>query len=123
MDYIALAYGLIAFAFSVTIPGYFVTLAFFPSKKHVDAIERLTFSIVFSISIIPVLILLENQLLSVPINFFSIIATILIVILFSLIVYLVRSQKLSVPSQISGVLGTIPKEDVVELVPRKFVKK
>ena len=94
MDFISIILGLIAIALVLTIPGYFLTLAFFPRKEEIDSIERLTFSLVFSIAFLPLLVLIENQIFGIKIDFLSSLLTTIAIILFGLIVWIYRSRKL-----------------------------
>ena len=50
MALIELIFGLIALFLTITVPGYFLTLGFFPDKNEIDSIERLTFSLVFQVA-------------------------------------------------------------------------
>ena len=110
--------GLIAFALAITIPGYFVTLAFFPSKKEIDRIERLTFSFVFSISFLPLLVLIENQLLGILINFFTVTTSVLLLIITSLLIYLIRIQKITVPEILYKIFPKIEPQEAVNIIPK-----
>ncbi|MEW6295765.1 MAG: DUF1616 domain-containing protein [Candidatus Diapherotrites archaeon] len=102
---------LISLALVLTIPGYFLSLAFFPKKNEIDEIERFTFSMVFSIAFLPLLILIENLLLSIPIDFTSVFGTLLFLIIIGLIVYWVRIRKMK-------------KDEVVDIIFfRPFIKK
>ncbi len=110
--------GLIAFVLIITIPGYFLTLAFFPSKIEIDGIERLAFSFVFSISFLPLIMLIENQLLSIRINFFTVATSLLLLIIASLLIYLIRIQKIPVPEIFYKIFPKIEQGEAVEIVPR-----
>ncbi|MFH1256458.1 MAG: DUF1616 domain-containing protein [Candidatus Diapherotrites archaeon] len=99
-----LVLGLVKFVIAVTVPGYFLTLGFFPSKKEIDGIERLTYSLVFSITVQPLLLLLENQLFQIPVNEVSVFATFFLVIALGAIAYFARAKKLQ-------------KEEVFPLLP------
>jgi uncharacterized membrane protein len=123
MSLIELILGLIALLLTVTLPGYFLTLGFFPSRKEIDSIERLTFSLVFSISFLPLLVLIENQLFGVPINFISSISTLLLIVIIGLFSWMVRTQKIKVPSFFYVVLPKIEKEDAVDLFFFSFFRK
>jgi len=102
---------LISLALVLTIPGYFLTLAFFPKKNEIDEIERFTFSIVFSIAFLPLLVLIENLLLSIPIDFSSVFGTLLFLIIIGLAVYWIRIRKMK-------------KDEIVDIIfLRPFIKK
>ena len=111
MPVLELVLGLIALAIVLTIPGYFLTLGFFPKRGEIDSIERFTFSLVFSIVFIPLLLLIENQLLLLPINFLTSLTTTILLIVIGLIAWLYRSKKLS------------PEETVDLIFFRKFLEK
>lgn len=113
-----LASGLFLFALIVTLPGYFLTLAFFPRKSDLDGIERLAFSFVLSISFLPLLMLLENQLLGIKIDYFSTLSSLLILVIAALLVYLIRAQKISAPEFIYRVLPKVNRGEEASLIPR-----
>jgi uncharacterized membrane protein len=109
--------GLILFLFAVTVPGYFLALAFFPSKKEIDLLERLAFSLLFSISFLALAVLFENQLLGIPLNFFSVAATLFGLIAVGLIVFMIRSQRVQVPVQVYWLFPKIEKNDAAGIIP------
>ena len=123
MPLIELVLGLVALFLTITVPGYFLTLGFFPNKNEIDSIERLTFSLVFSIAFLPLLVLIENQLFSIPINFTSSIATVLLIIIIGLFSWMVRTQKLVVPNVFYMIFPKIKKEESVDLFFISFFKK
>ena len=118
MDLMATTTGLIALAAVLFVPGYFLTLGFFPAKKDLDVIERITFSFVFSMAFIPIIILLLNQVLSVPVNFFTAAGTVIFLILAGLIVYLVRVQTIKAPKALDKVLPSIKPKDKASIIPK-----
>ncbi len=83
-----------ALGFSLTIPGYFATLGLFPKKGELSGIERFTLSFVFSIALVPLLLVLENIVLSIPINYFSVSGTLAVVIIAGALVWFLRSKQL-----------------------------
>ncbi len=115
MALLELFFGFILLIIVVTIPGYFLTLAFFPKKEELDAIERFTFSLVFSIAVIPLIVLIENQVFGIPIDFFSSIGTVLVLIIFGLLVYAIRTQKVPFPNALNFLFPRIKKEESVEI--------
>ncbi|MFH1664078.1 MAG: DUF1616 domain-containing protein [archaeon] len=123
MPLIELFLGLIALALTVTVPGYFLSLGFFPDKNEIDSIERLTFSMVFSVSFLPLFVLIENQLFGIPINFTSSIATFLLIIVLGLFSWMVRTQKIAVPNAVYFVLPKTDKKNAVDLFFVSFLKK
>ncbi|MBU2100821.1 DUF1616 domain-containing protein [Candidatus Micrarchaeota archaeon] len=123
MALIQLFLGLIALFLTITVPGYFLTLGFFPDKKEIDSIERLTFSLVFSVSFLPLIVLIENQLFGIPINFYSSIATVLLIIIFGLLVWMTRTQKISLPTFFYVVFPKVEKDNAVDLFFLFFLKK
>ncbi|PJA21235.1 MAG: hypothetical protein COX63_00290 [Candidatus Diapherotrites archaeon CG_4_10_14_0_2_um_filter_31_5] len=122
MNSIELVFGLIALFLTITIPGYFLTLGFFPNKNEIDSIERLTFSLVFSIAFLPVFVLIENMVFSIPVNFTSSIGTVLLLIIIGLLSWMVRTQKIIVPNFLYFVLPKIEKKDSVDLFFVSFFK-
>lgn len=122
MNSIELVFGLIALFLIITIPGYFLTLGFFPNKNEIDSIERLTFSLVFSIAFLPVFVLIENMVFSIPVNFTSSIGTVLLLIIIGLLSWMVRTQKIIVPNFLYFVLPKIEKKDSVDLFFVSFFK-
>lgn len=121
MELVSLVFGLAAFALVVTVPGYFLTLAFFPSRKDIDGIERLAFSFVFSISFLPLLMLVENQLLSLPINYFTVLSSLLLLVIASLLVFLARTRKIAVPEPFCRAFPRVEPSEAVDIIP--FMKK
>ncbi|MFH1224816.1 MAG: DUF1616 domain-containing protein [Candidatus Diapherotrites archaeon] len=117
MAIVELAYGLVMFALIVTLPGYFLTLAFFPRKSDLDGVERLVFSFVLSISFLPLLMLLENQLLGIRIDYFSTLASLLVLVIAALLVYLVRAQKISAPNFVYRAFPKVNRGEEAHIVP------
>ncbi len=121
MDILATATGLIILAVVLIVPGYFISLAFFPNRKDFDTIERAAFSVVFSITFLPLAVLVENMMFGIAITQVNAVFNLLAIIILSLVVYLVRTQKLIVPEVIYRVLPKVKKEEVAEIIP--FFKK
>jgi len=94
MDLIAIVLGIAAIALAVSIPGYALSLAIFPKKKDLDIFERAAFSFILSIAVPGIVILAENMLLKIPINFVSVSATYIAVIAIGLIAFLLRSRSI-----------------------------
>jgi len=90
-------FGFASLAFALLVPGYFVCLGFFPAKGDIDGLERLAFSLVLSIILLPLLVLFENILLKVPIVFATVAGNIGLIILGGLLLYLVRTKKIPFP--------------------------
>ncbi|MFH1752094.1 MAG: DUF1616 domain-containing protein [archaeon] len=88
-------FGLILLIISLTIPGYALSLGFFPKKTEIDLIERIVLSIAFSIAFIPLLLLIGNRLLLLPINYYSAVATVAFLIAVGLIAWFYRSKNLN----------------------------
>ncbi|MFH1586805.1 MAG: hypothetical protein ABID38_03045 [Candidatus Diapherotrites archaeon] len=108
----------ILFILVVTIPGYAIALAFFTKKGEIDLIERLTFSLLFSIIFPPILILIENQLLGIPLNFISVAGTEIFLILISLLVYSARIKRINAPKIFYKYIPAVNEKDAVELIPK-----
>ncbi len=111
--------GLLLLAFALVVPGYFLTLAIFPSKTGIDSLERFAFSIVFSITFLPLLMLIENQLFGIQINFISVASTILVLIAIGVLVWMVRTTRLSVPEQLYVLFPKVPADEAVQLLPKR----
>ena len=109
--------GIFLFAFAAIVPGYFLSLAFFPSKKEIDPAERLAFSVLFSISSISILVLLENQLAGIPVNFFSVAATMLLAAV-GFAVFMVRAQRVQAPAFVYALFPKIGRNDAAEIIPK-----
>ncbi len=123
MPLIELVFGLIALFLVITLPGYFLSLGFFPNKNEIDSIERFTFSLVFSIAFLPLIVLIENMVFGIPINFTSSIASVLLLIIFGLISWMIRTQKISVPEPLYFVFPKIEKQNSVDLFFVSFFKR
>ncbi|MFA4907395.1 MAG: DUF1616 domain-containing protein [archaeon] len=93
-DILSLATGIIILVIVLIVPGYFLALGFFPKRKDLDAIERATFSLVFSIIFIPLAMLVENLLLGIRINQLSVWGTVLFLVLAGVVAWFVRTRKL-----------------------------
>ncbi len=104
------------------VPGFFATLAFFPSKKEIDFIERFFFSIVFGITILPFMLFVEANFLQIPINFFSNSLNVIAVVFLSALVYCIRIQAIKVHEIFYKIFLKIEKEDAV-FFPKKPHRK
>lgn len=93
--------------------GYFVSLAVFPRKTEIDLIERMLFSIVFSITLVPFLAFAENTFFQIPINFFSILLNAIFIALFSLFLYFARIGVVPVPKFFEKFFGKIEREEAM----------
>jgi len=92
LEIIRVILGSVLFLF---IPGLTITLAIFP-RKEIDLIERITLSFAFSISVVPLLILILNQSLGVetfPIDLLHSLIASLSVIILSLLIWFVRTRR------------------------------
>jgi len=110
--------GVFLFAFAAIVPGYFLSLAFFPSKNEVGRLERAAFSVFFSISSISIAVLIENQLLGIPLNFFSVAATIFLIITLGFAVFMIRSQRMQAPGFVYRLFPKIGQNDAAEIIPK-----
>ena len=115
---VELVAGFIALIIALFAPGYFLTLGFFPSRNDISGIERIVFSFVFSVTFLPLLILLENQLLGIPINFASVSATFLLLIILGLFSYFARTGKIPLPELLYAVFPKVPKEEAFPIIPK-----
>ncbi|MCX8158654.1 MAG: hypothetical protein N3D73_03235, partial [Candidatus Diapherotrites archaeon] len=71
---------------------------------------------VFSITILPLVVLFANLLFKVKINRINIIIMIFLIITISFLIYLIRTQRLKTPEYIANLFGKIKKEEAVELL-------
>ena len=97
MELISLVLGITALIIALFVPGYFLCLGFFPGRTEIDLLERIVFSIIFSISFLALFILIENRLLGIPVNFISIVSTMLLLVLIGLITYFIRVRIIKLP--------------------------
>lgn len=74
--------------------GFFLSLAFFP-KKELDKIERIVFSFLLGIIFPALLLLVENQVFGIPIDFFSATATIAALLIAGAFFYYLKIKKKS----------------------------
>ncbi|MBU1121041.1 MAG: DUF1616 domain-containing protein [archaeon] len=123
MTPIDLIFGLIILVLVITLPGYFLTLAFFPKKEEIDSIERLTFSLVFSISFLPLLVLIENQLFSIPIDYSSAFGSLIALIVLGFVIWMIRTERIPVPSPLYGIFPKVKKEESVDLIFTRLLTK
>ena len=111
--------GIIALLLQITLPGYFLALGIFPSKKSLEGLERALLSIVLSITAVPLVLLLLNQLLFMAINLASVLGTDIFLIALGIAVYHVRTGSVEVPKAIYKIMPKIEKGEAVEIVPRR----
>jgi uncharacterized membrane protein len=107
----------------VTVPGYFVTLALFPAAGKIDGLERLALSVVFSITALPLLSLVANQLLSIPITAATALAELLVIIAAGLIVYLARTGRVKAPRAFYRLFPEVPEREATGIVPARAAGK
>jgi len=112
--------NLMVFALSATVPGYFWTLAFYPEKTSIDRLERFAFSILFSITFLPMLVLLENVLLGIHVEFLTVFSNTVFLAIISAAIFLVRTQRATAPEFIYRFLPKVKKEDSVGFFPKIF---
>jgi uncharacterized membrane protein len=94
MAILQLVFGLIILAITLTVPGYCLTLAFFPRKTELEELERFAFSFVFSMTFLPLLVLIENQILQIPINALTATASVLFLVAVGLLVWYYRTRSM-----------------------------
>ncbi len=94
MGLLQIAFGLVVLAVTLTVPGYCLTLAFFPKKNELEELERFAFSFVFSITFLPLLVLVENQVFGIPIDAVSSFASILLFVVVGLGAWSYRAGKM-----------------------------
>src|SRR3989338_4212224 len=117
MAELSLIPGLLFLAVYLFVPVYFLVLGFFPSKKEIDLLERFTFSIVFSITFMPLIILVENLFFQLPIDLVVVAGNLAFWIVLGFVVYLARIQKIGIPVFLKNFLHTIDEKEAFPLVP------
>lgn len=85
--------SLILFAIGLIIPGYCLSLAFFPKK--ISLFERIILLLAFGITLVPLVLLLENTLFKIKLDFISVLINLIGISLLGLIAYLIRIKKLT----------------------------
>lgn len=110
--------NLMVFALSATVPGYLWTLAFYPEKTSIGRLERFAFSLLFSITFLPMFVLLENVLFNVPVEFITIFSNLTILAAISVTIFLVRTQRVNAPEFVYRYLPKVKKEDSVGFLPK-----
>ena len=96
MGVLELAVGIAALFAVLIVPGYFLSLAFFPKKEDIDLPERIVFSFAFSVAFMPLLMLLLNQVAGVPIDYFSSVGVVIALVLTGFGVHAYRTKTISV---------------------------
>lgn len=96
MAFLDLALGIILSVFFLTIPGFFVSNAVFSKEKtkKMSLPERGLFSVLFSITVIPFLILIQNSFFNVEIDYVTVTITGLAVMVASYAVSFQKSKNL-----------------------------
>lgn len=112
-----LLWGLAVFGFLLVVPGYFLVLGFFPRKGEISGLERLVFSLVFSLTFLPLAMLLFNQFLRLPVNRETVLGLALFLTLLGTIVYLLRIGKVNAPKALERVFPRINPGEAVSMLP------
>ncbi len=94
MEILQLLFGLVVLAVTLIIPGYCLTLGFFPRKNELEELERFAFSFVFSITFLPLLVLIENQVFGVKIDFVSSFGSVLLLVVAGLAIWKFRTRNM-----------------------------
>ena len=110
--------NLIVFVGAITIPGYLWTLAFYPEKNGLGRLERFAFSLLFSITFLPMAVLLENVLLGVPVKFLTVFSNTVVLGIISVLIYSIRVQKIKAPEFVYSFLPKVKKEESVGFLPK-----
>ena len=109
-------WGLLVFGFLLTVPGYFLALGFFPKRGEISRLERLVFSLVFSLTFLPLAMLLGNQFVRLPINAETTLGLALFVTLQGMLLYLARIGRIHAPV-LERFFRRIPAEEAVSILP------
>jgi len=115
-------FGLILLLFALTVPGYALSVAFFPKKGELDTLERLTFSFAFSVAFVPLVILLEMQVLGWLLTPVLAWANFLIITFSGFIVYALRARRIPVPKACESILKPVKKGEGKKLFFEKWLK-
>jgi len=87
---LSLIFSFILMLFLLFLPGIALTYAFF---KEINLIERLLLSLLFSITIIPFLLLLENKVFQIKINLINSLITLTLILIISIILALIKNKE------------------------------
>ncbi len=109
--------GLAVFAFLLVVPGYFLALGFFPRKAELSRLERFVYSLVFSLTFLPLALLLGNQFLRLPVNRETVLGLALFLVLAGTLLYLVRLGKVQAPALLERFFSKVNAEEAVSLLP------
>lgn len=71
--------GMALLLFALFVPGYCISLPAFQGKG-IAAEERILFSVIFSMVLVPALLAIENRLFGVPISFQTVLSNVLALI-------------------------------------------
>ncbi|MCD6230124.1 MAG: DUF1616 domain-containing protein [Candidatus Diapherotrites archaeon] len=96
MGVLELAVGTTILFAVLLVPGYFLSLAFFPKKEELALPERVVFSFAFSVAFMPFLMLLLNQVAGVPIDYVSSVGVALALVIIGLAGHVFRTKAVSV---------------------------
>ena len=116
MDLASILLGIVVLLFALTVPGYCIALAVFPRRSDIDLLERLALSFVFSIVFLPLLMLIENQLLGIPINQISSAASVLVLIIAGLAVWMIRTSRIKAPGVCYKIFPKVDEKDAMPLL-------
>ena len=111
--------GMLALVLALFLPGYFLCLGFFPGRKEIDWLERIVFSFIFSVTFVPLLILIENRLLGIAVDSLSVLATMVLLVLLGLLLYFLRTGKMSAPALFYKLLPKVKAREALPLLPWK----
>ncbi|HIH17131.1 MAG TPA: DUF1616 domain-containing protein [Candidatus Diapherotrites archaeon] len=111
--------GALVFGFLLVVPGYFLVLGFFPRRGEISRLERWVFSVVFSLTFLPLALLLGNQLLRMPVNAETVLGLSLFLVLLGILTFLVRIGKVSVPKALNRFFPMVKAGDAVSPLPWK----
>ena len=87
-------YSFFSAIFILIVPGYCFCLAVFPRKADVSLAERIVFSVFFSLTLPALLLIIAYSAFGAVISFFSVLATVLAIIIFSLVGYFARALRI-----------------------------
>lgn len=94
-------WGLVSLALLFLLPGYCLSKVFFP-RGETSRIERIALSLGLSVTAVPATVLALNYLLNIKITAESVMASILLIVLPSIVIYIVELLVLKRMQELGG---------------------
>ena len=118
MDPLSYIIGIILLVVLLFVPGYFVTLALFPRKDELNELELLIFSFAFSISVLPLLTLIEMLVFGWLLTSMLVWANFFVIVVLFGFIWAVRVRRVAVPEKVYSLFRAVASKD--EGVPLFF---